>query len=461
MKIYNTLTRKIEQFIPYEKGIVRMYTCGPTVYHYAHIGNLRSYIVEDILEKALIYMGYKVKRAMNITDIGHLTNDSDDGNDKMVEGAKKENKSVLEIAAKYTKSFFEDAEKLNIKKPDIIVPATTLIKDYIIIIQSLIDKEYAYLSNGNVYFDTTKIDQYYVLTNQMAEELNVASRDAVEEDIYKKNSADFVLWFTKSKFDDQELKWDSPWGRGYPGWHIECSTIALKYLGEYLDIHCGGVDNIFPHHTNEIAQAEAVIDHQWCKYWFHIEHLNDNKGKMSKSSGDVLTLSFLESKGYNPIVYRFYCLQSHYRNQLLFTYESLDGADRAYKKLKARILALKKDGEIDYQKIKSYDQQFREAISNDLNTALMITTVFDVLKDKQLNESSKIYLIKNFEKVLSLILFKEETNKFTDEEMVKIKARDQAKKEKDFITADKIREELLKTGIKTYDTKEGSKYERE
>jgi cysteinyl-tRNA synthetase len=461
MKIYNTLTRKIEQFIPYEKGIVRMYTCGPTVYHYAHIGNLRSYIVEDILEKALIYMGYKVKRAMNITDIGHLTNDSDDGNDKMVEGAKKENKSVLEIAAKYTKSFFEDAEKLNIKKPDIIVPATTLIKDYIIIIQSLIDKEYAYLSNGNVYFDTTKIDQYYVLTNQMAEELNVASRDAVEEDIYKKNSADFVLWFTKSKFDDQELKWDSPWGRGYPGWHIECSTIALKYLGEYLDIHCGGVDNIFPHHTNEIAQAEAVIDHQWCKYWFHIEHLNDNKGKMSKSSGDVLTLSFLESKGYNPIVYRFYCLQSHYRNQLLFTYESLDGADRAYKKLKARILALKKDGEIDYQKIKSYDQQFREAISNDLNTALMITTVFDVLKDKQLNESSKIYLIKNFEKVLSLNLFKEETNKFTDEEMVKIKARDQAKKEKDFITADKIREELLKTGIKTYDTKEGSKYERE
>ncbi len=461
MKIYNTLTRKIEQFIPYEKGIVRMYTCGPTVYHYAHIGNLRSYIVEDILEKALVYMGYKVKRAMNITDIGHLTNDSDDGNDKMVEGAKKENKSVLEIAAKYTKSFFEDAEKLNIKKPDIIVPATTLIKDYIIIIQSLIDKEYAYLSNGNVYFDTTKIDQYYVLTNQMAEELNVASRDAVEEDIYKKNSADFVLWFTKSKFDDQELKWDSPWGRGYPGWHIECSTIALKYLGEYLDIHCGGVDNIFPHHTNEIAQAEAVIDHQWCKYWFHIEHLNDNKGKMSKSSGDVLTLSFLESKGYNPIVYRFYCLQSHYRNQLLFTYESLDGADRAYKKLKARILALKKDGEIDYQKIKSYDQQFREAISNDLNTALMITTVFDVLKDKQLNESSKIYLIKNFEKVLSLNLFKEETNKFTDEEMVKIKARDQAKKEKDFITADKIREELLKTGIKTYDTKEGSKYERE
>ena len=461
MKIYNTLTRKIEQFIPYEKGIVRMYTCGPTVYHYAHIGNLRSYIVEDILEKALIYMGYKVKRAMNITDIGHLTNDSDDGNDKMVEGAKKENKSVLEIAAKYTKSFFEDAEKLNIKKPDIIVPATTLIKDYIIIIQSLIDKEYAYLSNGNVYFDTTKIDQYYVLTNQMAEELNVASRDAVEEDIYKKNSADFVLWFTKSKFDDQELKWDSPWGRGYPGWHIECSTIALKYLGEYLDIHCGGVDNIFPHHTNEIAQAEAVIDHQWCKYWFHIEHLNDNKGKMSKSSGDVLTLSFLESKGYNPIVYRFYCLQSHYRNQLLFTYESLDGADRAYKKLKARILALKKDGEIDYQKIKSYDQQFREAISNDLNTALMITTVFDVLKDKQLNESSKIYLIKNFEKVLYLNLFKEETNKFTDEEMVKIKARDQAKKEKDFITADKIREELLKTGIKTYDTKEGSKYERE
>lgn len=460
MKLYNTLTKKIEDFIPYEKDIVRMYTCGPTVYHYAHIGNLRSYIVEDVLEKALIYLGYKVIRAMNITDVGHLTDDSDFGEDKMVGGAKRENKSVLEIAEMYTDSFFEDALKLNIKKPDIIIPATALIDEYIRLIEILLAKDFAYIANGNVYFDTKKLKQYYVLTNHQADELIIGSRDTVEADISKKNPTDFVLWFTKSKFEDQELKWDSPWGKGYPGWHIECSAIALKYLGEHLDIHCGGVDNIFPHHTNEIAQTEAIIDHPWCKYWFHVEHLNDMNGKMSKSSGDFLTVSLLQSKGYKPIIYRFYCLQSHYRNQLLFTYESFDGAVNAYKKLKNKVMSLKEMGTINNEQVNNYKEKFKDAIRDDLNTAIMLTIVYDVLKDEHLNDATKIYLIKDFEKVLSLDLFKEDINDITEEDLNKIKERDVAKQNKDFTKADKIRDELLAKGIKVLDTREGTKYER-
>ena len=262
MKLYNTLTRKIEDFIPWEKGVVKMYTCGPTVYSYAHIGNLRTYIMEDILEKTLRFIGFDVTRVMNITDVGHLTSDADTGDDKMVKSAKKENKTVLDIAKFYTEAFFKDAEKLNIKKPDIVSPATKNIDEYIKIITKLLDTGYAYQAGGNVYFDTSKLDDYYKLTNHVGEELISGVRDTVEEDTNKKNKTDFALWFTKSKFDSQELKWDSPFGKGYPGWHIECSGISIKYLGEYLDIHCGGVDNIFPHHTNEIAQSEAYLGHE-------------------------------------------------------------------------------------------------------------------------------------------------------------------------------------------------------
>ena len=300
MFLYNTLTKSKEEFIPYNKDLVTMYTCGPTVYHYAHIGNLRTYIVEDVLEKTLNYLGYKVKRCMNITDVGHLSSDADTGEDKMVKGAKREHKTVLEIAQFYTNAFKEDSEKLNIKWPEIVVPATSQISVYIDFIKVLFDKGYAYLSNGNVYFDTSKLDDYYKLTNHNEEELLSGVRDTVDEDTNKKNKTDFVLWCTKSKFDDQELKWDSPWGRGYPGWHIECSCISLKYLGENLDIHCGGVDNIFPHHTNEIAQTESYLGRKWCNYWFHTEFLNDSTGKMSKSKGEFLTVSLLEEKGYNP-----------------------------------------------------------------------------------------------------------------------------------------------------------------
>ena len=460
MKLYNTLSRKIEDFIPHSGNDVKMYTCGPTVYHFAHIGNLRSYIMEDVLEKSLNYLGYNVTRAMNITDVGHLSSDSDTGEDKMLKGAKRENKTVLEIAAMYTDAFFEDCKKLNIKKPEIVVPATSLIDEYIKIIEKLLEKELAYISNGNVYFDVSKLDDYYTLTNHKEDEMVVGVREGVEEDLGKKNQADFVLWFTKSKFDSQELKWDSPWGIGYPGWHIECSGISMKYLGEYLDIHCGGVDNIFPHHTNEIAQSEGYLGHPWCKYWFHIEHLNDNSGKMSKSKGDFLTVSLLESKGYNPLVYRLFCLQSHYRKQLVFSYDALDNTKVAYDKLVNKISNLNENGEIEHNKIEEYDNKFKEALGNDINTSMAITVLYDVLKS-DLNDASKLELVSRFDQVLSLNLINktsidDELKKYIEE---KIEERNNAKKNKDYTLADKIREELFNQGIMIKDTREGTVFE--
>ena len=459
MKLYNTLTRKIEDFVPWEDGVVKMYTCGPTVYSYAHIGNLRTYIMEDILEKTLRFIGLNVTRVMNITDVGHLTSDADTGDDKMVNSAKKENKTVLDIARFYTEAFFKDTEKLNIKKPDIVSPATDNIDEYIKIITKLLDIGYAYKAGGNIYFDTSKLDDYYKLTNHVGEELISGVRDTVEEDTNKKNKTDFVLWFTKSKFEDQELKWDCPFGKGYPGWHIECSGISLKYLGEYLDIHCGGVDNIFPHHTNEIAQSESYIGHKWCKYWVHGEHLNDATGKMSKSKGKVLTVSFLEEEGFNPLSYRFMVLQSHYRKQLTFSLESLSGAENAYKKLKSRITSLKNDGSVDESTLKTYVTKFKECLEDDMNTANAITLLYDLLK-ADTTDSTKIKVIEEMDKVLSLDLLKKE-EKNVDEAYIKemIEKRNNAKKNKDYALADSIREELASMGITLKDTRDGTIYE--
>ena len=460
MRIYNTLTKKIEEFIPKDKNEVKMYTCGPTVYHYAHIGNLRTYIEEDVLEKSLNYLGYPVKRVMNITDVGHLTSDADTGEDKMLKGAQREHKSVLEIAKFYTDAFFEDFKKLNIKKPDTIVPATSLIDEYIKIISKLMDTGYAYLEGGNIYFDTSKLKEYYVLTNHKADDLMIGVRDDVSEDINKKNKNDFVLWFTKSKFQDQELKWDSPWGLGYPGWHIECSGISMKYLGEYLDIHCGGVDNIFPHHTNEIAQSESYLGHKWCNYWFHVEHLNDKNGKMSKSKGEFLTVSLLQEKGYNPLSYRYMVLGSHYQKNLEFSYEALDQAENDYKKLKNRINALNKDKDnLDELTYNKYQETFKEAIGNNLNTSLALTTLYDVLKSDT-NDYTKVELIKSFDQVLSLDLLKEEKEEIDEEILELVNLRTKYKKDKNFEEADKVRDKLLSLGYKVLDTREGVKVER-
>lgn len=464
MKIYNTLTRKIEEFIPNNKNEITMYTCGPTVYHFAHIGNLRSYIMEDILEKTFNLMGYKVKRCMNITDVGHLSSDSDSGEDKMLKGAKREHKTVMQIADMYTKAFFEDCNKLNIKKPEIVVKATECIDEYIKIIETLLKKEYAYISNGNVYFDITKLKDYYALTNHKEDEMVVGVREGVEEDLGKKNQGDFVLWFTKSKFDDQELKWNSPWGIGYPGWHIECSGISILKLGEYLDIHCGGIDNIFPHHTNEIAQSESYLGHKWCNYWFHVEHLNDETGKMSKSKGEFLTVSLLEEKGYDPICYRLFCLQSHYRKQLLFSYDILDGAVNTYNKLKSKIKNIKenKNGEIEYNLVEKYKTNFLEALGNDLNTSLALTTLYDVIKSEA-NNNTKLYLMEMFDSVLSLNLLKDDIQNIDDELTKyineKIKERNKAKQDKNYELSDSIRNELLQKGIILKDTREGTIFE--
>ena len=459
MYLYNTLTKKIEEFIPWNKEKVTMYTCGPTVYHFAHIGNLRTYIMEDILEKSLNYLGFKVTRCMNITDVGHLSSDADTGDDKMVKSAKKEQKTVLEIAKFYTDAFFSDCDSLNIKKPDIIVPATENIGEYIKIIEKLLDDGFAYEAGGNIYFDTSKLDNYYSLTNHVEEELINGVRETVEVDYNKKNKTDFVLWFTKSKFDSQELKWDSPFGEGYPGWHIECSGISVKYLGEYLDIHCGGVDNVFPHHTNEIAQSESYLGHKWCNYWVHGEHLNDERGKMSKSKGDTLTVTTLKNNGYDPLSYRFMCLQSHYRKQLTFSYDSLDGAENAYKKLKNKVLSLDNNGEINSVIYEKYNNEFKKHLEDDLNTANAISVIYDVLKS-DCTDSTKYKLISDFDTVLSLDLTKRQT-KIVDEEYInsKILERDEAKQNKNYAKADEIREELLKMGIVIKDTREGTIYE--
>ena len=475
MLLYNSSTRQKEEFVPREAGKVTMYTCGPTVYHFAHIGNLRTYTMEDVLEKYLRYIGNDVKRVMNITDVGHLSSDGDTGEDKMLKGAKREKKTVLEIAKFYTDAFFADCDKLHIKRPDVIEPATHCIPEFIEMIQTLLKKGYAYEAGGNVYFDTSKLEKYYVFNDFNEEDLEVGVRDSVEADENKRNKTDFVLWFTKSKFEDQELKWDSPWGVGYPGWHIECSCIASKHLGEYLDIHCGGIDNAFPHHTNEIAQSEAAYGHEWCKYWFHVLHLNTTSGKMSKSKGEFLTVSLLEEKGYDPLVYRFFCLQSHYRRNLVFSWENLDNAKTAYAKLVSRVASLKEEGEIDSEAFASGKKRFTDALDNDLNTSLAVTALYDVFK-LNTTDNTKLALIKDFDRVLDLGLIEarakvnaEKTAKTETEtpdvpaELLayineKIEARRAAKKAKDFATADAIRDELLAKGITLLDTREGTKF---
>lgn len=462
MKLYNSESRTIEDFIPYNGNKVTMYTCGPTVYHFAHIGNLRSYIMEDVLEKALRYLGYDVKRAMNITDVGHLESDSDTGEDKMLKGAKREHKTVLEVAKEYTDAFKNDMLRLRLEWPKYVVPATTCIDDYIKIITQLLDTGYAYFSNGNVYFDTSKLNKYFRFGNQESESMAIGVRDTVEEDESKHNKNDFVLWFTKSKFENQALKWDSPWGVGYPGWHIECSAISLKTLGEYLDIHCGGVDNRFPHHTNEIAQTESYVGHKWCKYWFHVEHLITNHGKMSKSSGEFLTLSVLCGKGYTPEEYKFFCLQSHYRKQLLFSYDILDSSKNAYDKMIVRIAKLNTTAneKIDEDAFKLYDDKFKDALSNDLNTSLAITTIFDVLKSDT-NDTTKVKLLKNFDSVLGIGICdalagkKEETVEVPQDVLELVDNRTQAKKDKNFALADELRVKIKSMGFDVVDTKDG------
>ena len=481
MYLYNSATRKKEEFVPRDPHEVKMYTCGPTVYHFAHIGNLRSYIMEDVLEKFLRWEGWPVKRVMNITDVGHLASDADTGEDKMLKGARREHKTVMEIAKFYTDAFFDDCRKLNIKTPDVVEPATHCIDEYIAIIARLLEKGYAYQAGGNVYFDTSRLKRYYIFNDHDEEDLAVGVRDSVEEDANKRSKADFVLWFTKSKFEDQALKWDSPWGTGYPGWHIECSGIAIKHLGEYLDLHCGGIDNTFPHHTNEIAQSESYLGHPWCRYWMHVHHLNTDHGKMSKSSGEFLTVSLLEEKGYDPLAYRFFCLQSHYRKALVFSWENLDNAAGAYRKLIDRAAALDPaDGPVDRDAVEEARARFDKAVGNDLNTSMGITALYDALKART-NDATRLAILADLDRVLSLSIPEKAAARRAELAKVKaaqaqagytvtgegdpeidalVRARGEAKQAKNFAEADRIRDELKARGVEITDVPGGAVWKR-
>ncbi len=466
VKLYNTMSRRSEEFQPVEDGKVGMYCCGPTVYNYAHIGNLRTYIFEDILRRTLIKAGYKVKHVMNITDVGHLTGDGDDGEDKMNKRAKETGKSVWDIAAFYTDAFFADEKDLNILRPSVVCKATDHIQEMIDMIKTLEEKGHTYIAGGNVYFSIDTIDDYGKLAKLNLDELKEGARIAVDEN--KRNPKDFVLWFTNSKFKDQAMVWPSPWGVGYPGWHIECSAMSRKYLGDRFDIHCGGIDAIPVHHTNEIAQSEAASDVKPCvDYWCHGEFLLNDKGKMSKSSGEFLTLSLLKEKGYNPLDYRYFCLGGHYRSQLKFSYEALDHAKAAREALTDKVASLRsavKPSKVVGEEAKKYQDAFFDAMFNDLHAPQALAQLHLLLKGKNVKDEDKLAVILDMDSILGLDLDKAEVKK-TDvvgsPEALELAAkRAEAKKAKDFALADELRNQILALGFNVKDTPQGPVLER-
>ena len=460
MKLYNTMDRKVEEFVPIEEGKVGMYCCGPTVYNYAHIGNLRTYIFEDILHRTLEEAGYRVKHVMNITDVGHLTGDGDDGEDKLGKRSRETGKSVWDIAAFYTDAFFADEKALNIKRPNVVCKATDHIQEMIALIKRLEEKGHTYTAGGNVYFSIDTIDDYGKLAGQKQEDKLSGARIAVDGN--KRNPQDFVLWFTNSKFGEQAMMWDSPWGRGYPGWHIECSAMSMKYLGETFDIHCGGIDAIPVHHTNEIAQSEAATGHKWVNYWCHGEFLLNDKGKMSKSSGEFLTLPVLVGHGYNALDYRYFCLGGHYRTQLKFSYEALDHAKSARERLNSMVAELKAKAKPEStisEKAESYKDSFFAALFNDLRCPEALAVMWKMLKDNSITDGEKLSLLYSMDKVLGLDLDKVEAKKEEkvggEEEWKLVEERKQAKAEKNYQRADEIRKELEERGYIVKDTPQG------
>jgi cysteinyl-tRNA synthetase len=465
LRIYNTFSRKMEDFKPVIAGKVGMYCCGPTVYNYAHIGNLRSYIFEDVLRRVLLYDGFKLTHVMNITDVGHLTSDADSGEDKMLKGAQREGKTVWEIAKFYTDAFMKDTSMLNIQKPDVICKATDHIKEMIALIQRMEKNGYTYAAGGNVYFDVSKFPEYGKLARINLEEQKAGARVDVDEN--KKSPFDFALWFTKSKFSDQEMKWPSPWGVGYPGWHIECSAMSMKYLGEQFDIHCGGIDHIPIHHTNEIAQSEAATGKKpWVKYWMHGEFLVMDKGKMSKSAGGFLTLQTLLEKGYDPLVYRYFCLGAHYRQQLTFSFEGLDGAKNTFNRLREKVLeikdaAAKRDPECE-EKEHDYASEFQKAIDDDLNTPIVLSTMWSVIRDEEISDREKLRLLLDFDKVLGLGMasWKRETVKVPAAVQKLLDERAEARKNKQWKASDEIRDKIKQLGYEVSDTPEGQKVKK-
>ena len=468
LKIYNTLTRKKEIFKPIKKGFVSMYTCGPTVYDYQHIGNMRTYLFEDILKRILLYNGYQVRHVMNITDMGHLTSDADVGEDKMVKGLKRvglplTKSSMFKLAEKYTNVFRDDLKKLKIIEPDVWCKATEHIKEMIELVNRIEKNNYSYIGkNGNVYFDTSKFKSYGQLARLKLKGLKAGVRVGI--DLNKKNPRDFVLWFSTkgSKFKNHILKWQSPWEEGWPGWHIECSAMSMAYLGEHFDIHCGGIDHIPVHHTNEIAQSEAATGKKWVNYWLHGNFLVMGKSKtskMAKSAGGFITLQSLIDKGYDPLIYRYLCLTAHYRSELIFTWQNLDAAQNAFDSLKNKVLEVKENLEIKdtrTEKITKYKKEFLKIINDDLDMPKALALLWEVLKvsEDELQNNEKYALILNFDKVFGLDLdrVKKIKIKVPKEIQKLLKEREKARKNKNFKLADKIREQIRKQGYVIEDT---------
>ncbi len=455
LRIYNTLTRQKEEFKPLKEGKVTMYSCGPTVYSYAHIGNLRTYIFMDIFRRTLKYDGYKLKGVMNITDVGHLLSDGDEGEDKMAKAAREQKKTPWEIAEFYTNYFFEDFKKLNIGKPEVISKATDHIQEMIKDVQTLIDKGYAYEIDDGIYYDISKFPEYGKLSRLSLEDQQAGAR--VEVNSQKRHPADFAVW---KKADPQHImQWESPWGMGYPGWHIECSTMSRKYLGSHFDIHTGGVDAIPVHRENERAQNEALEDGKTVNYWVHSEFMLVDNGKMSKSLGNVYRIDQLEEKGYCALDYRYFCLNAHYRKKLNFTFEGMDGAKTSYARL-LNVLYQHKVGQnaADENKLAEYKRQFDEAINDDLNIPLALGVVWTMIKEPK---SKAVYdLALEFDKVLGLSLDKAKPSETQEEQIPEdIRAiaeeRYQAKKNRDFAKADELRNKLSELGYTVADSKDG------
>lgn len=455
--LYNTLTRKKEKFEPINPPYVGIYTCGPTVYNYAHIGNLRTYIFEDILKRVLLYNGYIVKHVMNITDVGHLTSDADEGEDKIEREAKKERRSAWEIAEFYTEAFKRDIRKLNIIEPDIWCKATEHIKDFIDLILILENKGYTYKTSDGIYFDTSKVPDYGKLAGQDLESLLPGAR--VEYNPEKKNPTDFALWKFSPKDVKRQMEWDSPWGVGFPGWHIECSVMSTKYLGQPFDIHCGGIDHIPIHHTNEIAQSEAAFDKPMAKYWLHGEFLVMGDKKMAKSEGNFVTLSDLEEKGYHPLAYRYFCLTAHYRTPLRFTWTALEGAQRALNRLYEN---MKKYPKKDVEFHKEYEEEFHKAINDDLDMPKAIAITWELIKDDKIPPEVKRATLLQFDKVLGLSLDNPPEIKVEVPEEIwqLLEERETARKNKDWKKADEIREEIKKRGYIIEDTPQGPRIKK-
>ncbi len=459
--LYNTMSRTVEEFKPITEGFVGLYGCGPTVYNYAHIGNLRTYIFEDTLKRVLRHAGYKVKHVMNITDVGHLTGDGDEGEDKMAKSARESGRSVWDIAKFYTDAFFRDYDSLNIIRPDVVCPATRHIQQMIDLIKRLEEGGHTYVAGGNVYFSIDTFPAYGRLARLNLDDLKSGAR--IDIDSNKRNPKDFVLWFTNSKFGEQAMMWDSPWGRGYPGWHIECSAMSMYYLGEQFDIHCGGIDAIPVHHTNEIAQSEAATGKKWVNYWMHGEFLLSDKGKMSKSSGEFLTMSVLKEHGYDPLDYRYFCLGATYRTQLQFSYQGMDSARTARLGLVERIASLGDSvasaSEIS-EKGKAYMDQFDGFVCNDLATARGLSVLWNMLKDEGLSNAEKRYVVNYMDQVLGLKLSEVKASSqvpqdFPAEVLELVEKRAQAKKNKDWASADLFRNQIEELGYTVKDTPAG------